>query len=286
MLTYSAIIPAFNAAPFVHNAIESILAQTTPPLEILVVDDGSSDNTGEVVRKYPIKYIYRKNGGLSAARNTGAKEAQGEWLAFLDADDTWDPKKSAKQLEYALPEIDAIFCEKSPNSDNITFAQMFEANFGGNFSGAMVRRSAFQSLHGFDEDLRSVEDYNFWLRFLLEGHRFRTTPQYYRYTPQSNHLSGNPERMLKAELLNIDKIGKVAALEPERIKLRKQKLRQNYIPAMIGSRQQKEARRHLLHAGYGAGELLKYSAAAFCPTWALDLRRRLRSEPSATEKST
>jgi glycosyltransferase involved in cell wall biosynthesis len=285
--TYTAIIPAYNAQRLIHHAIQSVLNQTFPPLEIFVVDDGSSDGTREVVQKFPVQYIHQENKGCAAARNTGARHAHGEWLAFLDHDDTWHPEKSEKQLEYAGPGIDAIFCEKSPNSDNITFAQMFQANYGGNPSSMMIRRSTLESLGGFDEDRRLIaaEDYNLWMRFVLAGHRFRTTPQYYSYTPDLNHISGDPERMLHGQLINIEKIGELAALDPLTINRRKQALRREYIPALIGSRKQKLARRHLLHAGFSMADLLKYSAAAYCPRWALDLRRRLRSESSAAERS-
>lgn len=280
MPTYTAIITAYNAGKFVQNAIQSVLAQTEPPLEILVVDDGSSDDTSEVVQRFPVQYIYRRNGGPAAARNTGARNAHGEWVAFLDHDDTWYPEKSAAQLKYASSEIDAIYCEKSPNSEGITFGEMFEHNYGGNPSGTMIRRSVLESLHGFDEDsqLIGVDDYHLWLRFLLAGHRYRTTPQYYSYTPDRDHLAGNPERMLNGELANIDKIGKLAGLEPAVVESRKQALRRNYLPDLIGVRKQKQARSHLLKAGFDKRNLLKYTVASFSPTWALDLRRRLTSK--------
>jgi glycosyltransferase involved in cell wall biosynthesis len=85
----SVIIPAYNSARFLPEAIESVLKQTYPVLEIIVVDDGSIDNTKEVCQNYPtVKYIYQKNQGVSAARNTGIYAATGDYLILLDADDT------------------------------------------------------------------------------------------------------------------------------------------------------------------------------------------------------
>src|SRR5690348_7331204 len=94
----SAIVTTYNYARFVPEAIESILQQTVRPDEIVVVDDGSSDNTAEVVARYAaagVRYVYQANGGAGAARNRGLRETQGELVAFLDGDDRWLPEKLA-----------------------------------------------------------------------------------------------------------------------------------------------------------------------------------------------
>ncbi|MDF1584743.1 MAG: glycosyltransferase family 2 protein [Methyloprofundus sp.] len=103
----SAIIPAYNSQDFILDAIQSIQNQTHPVDEIIVIDDGSTDNTRLILasKANDIKYIKQKNQGPSAARNTGIKAAQGDWIAFLDADDQWLPDKIEKQL---------IILEKSP----------------------------------------------------------------------------------------------------------------------------------------------------------------------------
>ncbi len=87
-------IPAYNIAEFIGRAIDSVLAQTHKPDEIVVVDDGSGDNTAEVIKSYgtKVRYIYQENAGLSAARNTGIKAAESEWIGLLDGDDNWLPE--------------------------------------------------------------------------------------------------------------------------------------------------------------------------------------------------
>lgn len=98
----SIIIPTYNRADYIGKAIESILAQTYKDYEIIVVDDGSTDNTREVLQPYisNIRYIYQDNAGVSAARNTAIHAASGSWIAFLDSDDLWLPNKLSCQMEY------------------------------------------------------------------------------------------------------------------------------------------------------------------------------------------
>jgi len=99
----SVVIPAYNNSEYIGRAIESVLAQTHPAAEIIVVDDGSTDNTAEVVRQYENKvtYLYQKNAGAGKARNTGISAATSEWIAFLDADDEWLTNRLQRQIELA-----------------------------------------------------------------------------------------------------------------------------------------------------------------------------------------
>ncbi|MCK5269584.1 MAG: glycosyltransferase family 2 protein [Sedimentisphaerales bacterium] len=96
----SVVIPAYNLAEYIGRAVESVLAQTRPADEIIVVDDGSTDGTGKIVKKYgsAVRYIYQENAGASAARNTGIKAAKNEWIAFLDGDDEWLKENLARQM--------------------------------------------------------------------------------------------------------------------------------------------------------------------------------------------
>ncbi|MEQ8848772.1 glycosyltransferase family A protein [Botrimarina sp.] len=110
--TYSVVVPCYNGAPFLRETLDSVLAQTAPPLEILVIDDGSTDDSAAVAESYgdPVRVIRQPNQGESVARNRGIDEARAEWVAFLDADDLWRPSKLAAQLEVAGGEIACVHC--------------------------------------------------------------------------------------------------------------------------------------------------------------------------------
>ncbi len=110
----SVVIPAYNIEQYIARAIDSVLAQTLLPDEIIVVDDGSTDRTGEIVKSYgeQVRYIYQENAGLSAARNTGIHAAKGQWIALLDGDDKWLPEKIAEQVDFLkrFPELKWVSC--------------------------------------------------------------------------------------------------------------------------------------------------------------------------------
>src|SRR4051794_39734864 len=117
----SVIIPASNASAYVVRAIESALAQSHPPLEILVIDDGSTDRTAEIVEALPapVRLLRKVNGGPATARNLGASQARGDWLALLDADDVWYPDKLRQQLAYGLkPDVGLIHCLPDHREDD------------------------------------------------------------------------------------------------------------------------------------------------------------------------
>jgi glycosyltransferase involved in cell wall biosynthesis len=271
----SAIIPAYNAAKFIHTAIESALLQTHHLLEIIVVDDGSRDETAKVAEGYPVAVIRQENGGPASARNTGVKAASGEWLAFLDHDDSWHADKTEQQLKYAQPGISAVFSEKFPGMDTVSFADLFLRNYGGNPSSTIICADVLRSLGMFDDDraLMGVDDYNLWLRFLMEGYKFACTPKFYEFTPDKNHYGGSPEKMLASELVNIDKIGVLANLDIEAVKRRKRLLLFEYMPDLIGARKLQVARQQLKNLGFDR-ETAKYWVAFF-PEWAFNLRRAI-----------
>jgi glycosyltransferase involved in cell wall biosynthesis len=177
----SVIIPSYNYGRFVTQAVDGALAQTYPNLEVIVVDDGSTDDTRQRLEPYGdrIRYIYQDNRGLSAARNTGIRHAGGEWIALLDADDLWHPQKIETQLA-AIRRLDQIGLMGSPPAEQMPEHLppeppmqrlgvrdfLLVSRFGP--SSALVRRDCFDKVGYFDERLRSVEDRDMWLRLAVQ----------------------------------------------------------------------------------------------------------------------
>ncbi len=228
----SVVIPAYNAAPYVARAIESVLAQTVRPTEVIVVDDASSDATAQVVERYgpPVRLLRRAaNGGPAAARNTGIAAAQGEWIALLDADDAWLPRKLERQgpwlddptvgLVHALWTI----VDGQVPPPVVTFSHLWEHNRIV-ASSVVVRRIALETVGGFDESpsLIALEDYNLWLRLASAGCSIATCPErLVEYTPAPGCLSSRHRAVLAAQLANASAVGMAAKLDPAAIESKK-----------------------------------------------------------------
>jgi glycosyltransferase involved in cell wall biosynthesis len=176
----SVIIPTYNRADLLPEAIDSVLAQTWKEMEIIVVDDGSTDRTEETVRRYDdrVRYFYKENGGPSSARNMGIKEARGAYVAFLDSDDVWEPEKLRIQMDFMRehPEIKFVCTDSSligPRKSRErklrkdSMGHLFPILYSNSFirtSTALMVKECFQEIGYFDERYRSVEDYDVWLR--------------------------------------------------------------------------------------------------------------------------
>lgn len=108
----SVVIPCYNGAAYLRETLASVLAQTYQPIEVLVIDDGSTDNSAAIANEFgpPVRVIQQPNQGGSVARNRGIDEAQGDWIAFLDADDLWLPEKLERQVRLIRPDINAVAC--------------------------------------------------------------------------------------------------------------------------------------------------------------------------------
>lgn len=181
----SVVIPAYNYGRFIGNAIRSVLAQTRPPSEIIVVDDGSTDETAVVVGEFgdEVKYIRQDNAGVCAARNRGVSESTGELLAFLDADDTWEPTNLEKQVarfesddeiglvHCAMREFDSetgattrFYMEGAEDgvADNLLLWE--GASIAGPGGAVTVSRKAFDRVGGFDTRMKVGEDWDFCYR--------------------------------------------------------------------------------------------------------------------------
>ncbi len=178
----SVVIPTYNYGRFVVEAVESVLAQTYRDFEIIVVDDGSTDDTPARLEPFMgrICYVHQHNQGLSAARNTGILAAKGHWIAFLDSDDQWHPRKLEIQMGYLAghPDVDMlatdgladfsgawpeIELDAAPPAEGIELEDIaIRTRFGP--GGVVVRKECFDKVGLFDTDLRSIEDRDMWIR--------------------------------------------------------------------------------------------------------------------------
>ncbi|MEJ5363312.1 MAG: glycosyltransferase [Spirochaetota bacterium] len=178
---FSVIIPTFNRAHLVTRALESVLTQKFTDYECIVVDDGSTDTTSQVLSPYTkhIQYIYTQHGGVSRARNRGIQQAQGEWIAFLDSDDMWLPEKLAAQYDYIqehpdvyIHQTDELWIRKGRRVNPMKKHQKKEGYIFEDClnlclispSAVVVHRSVFEQVGVFDEQMPACEDYDLWLR--------------------------------------------------------------------------------------------------------------------------
>ena len=174
----SVLIPCYNAAAFLGEAIESVLQQTFQDFEIVVVDDGSTDNSAAVAKAYPrVRCICKGHSGISATRNAAIAEAKGEFVAFLDADDLWAPEKLEKQLAYldAHPQCDLVhalaqnFFDGPEETMTQRQKQLMEANLENYMAASCIRRRLFERIGNFREDLAVGEDTHWIARLRAAG---------------------------------------------------------------------------------------------------------------------
>jgi glycosyltransferase involved in cell wall biosynthesis len=180
----SVIIPNYNYAHYLPQTLESVLAQSYPDVEIIVVDDGSSDDSRKVLEQFEgrVRLIEQQNRGVAAARNNGARQSSGQLIAFLDADDIWLPLKLERQVELFLsqPELGLVHCgveEIDAEGNHLSFRSdglegwvakelllLERAVILGGGSGLVVPRATFDALGGFNERLSTSADWDFFYR--------------------------------------------------------------------------------------------------------------------------
>lgn len=184
--TVSVVIPAYNRRRFLPAALESVASQTYPVSEIIVVDDGSSDGTFEIAKAAAgedprIRVLKRSHGGANRARNAGIAEASGEWIAFLDSDDQFEPEKIDKQMQaldqfpaavgaftglrHMDPSGERIFIPR----DNPSLFDLRCSNVLSSTSSALIRSDVLRAIGGFDPDLESCQDWELWFRLRRAG---------------------------------------------------------------------------------------------------------------------
>ena len=213
----SVIIPAFNAAPAIRAAIESALAQTLSNLEVIVIDDGSSDETPArlgTIGDPRMRVLRTDHRGVAHARNCGLDLARGEYITFLDADDMWTADKLEEQVQALTsdPQACAVYSwtafvdeegrylfAKAPHyHSGDVYAELLVTFFLASGSNVLARRECIESIGRFEESAEPVEDWEYWLRAAKAG-RFALAPHYhvlYRFTPGS--ASSGVERYQRA----------------------------------------------------------------------------------------
>jgi len=221
--TVSVIIPCYNGEPFLAEAIESVLSQSYQEFEIIVVDDGSSDNTKGVAARYPsVRYIYQDNQGVSGARNRGMAESQGSYLSFLDSDDRLLPNTIELGVNYLDTHPDCGFVfgwwrsigadgsllqqQSQQSLENVDYQSLLEGKALVPPSAVMFRRTIFETVGGFNPTLRACEDYDLYLRI------YRAFPIYclnqvvfdYRRHEQNWSTFNGPKLTLENNLRRLD----------------------------------------------------------------------------------
>jgi glycosyltransferase involved in cell wall biosynthesis len=159
----SVVIPVFNGERFLREAVQSVLDQKYSPLEIIVVDDGSTDGTANVARSLPVRYLHQTNQGPAAARNRGIEHAQGELITFADADDLWPLAKLELQLPYLTDDVEIVMgrIQQVFSSSEEEFG---EPAFSVNLGSAVIRKTVFDRVGLFDETMRYSEDVDWFMR--------------------------------------------------------------------------------------------------------------------------
>jgi glycosyltransferase involved in cell wall biosynthesis len=268
----SVIIPTYNSAHFLPEAIDSVLAQTFRDYELIIVDDGSTDDTEEVVKRYgdKIKYLRQENRGPGPAKNTGIKNSRGPLIATLDADDKWLLDKLEVQVEYmrSHPQIGLVYGNVSTFDDRGVITEAYDGTHRKVYQGEvfdqlllqnfissitiMVRRESLEKVGMFPEDVMISEDWHLWLRIAKEypiGYIDRPLALY-RWQTQSltwDYAKSYPDRIKVLE--------KIIGLYPDYLAHRKGLVRQarskmmmRYGYALFSSGDYAQAREKLINS--------------------------------------
>jgi glycosyltransferase involved in cell wall biosynthesis len=236
MATVSVIMPAYNVATYIGASIESVQAQTHADWELLIADDGSTDDTAAVVQRYAdadprIRMVRGPNRGISVARNHALRHAGGDFIAILDGDDLWEPVYLTTQLAIFAqhPDVDIVtgngwflgsrqhglparpWPDPRPQPTLTTILEDEAAIF----IMSIMRRRVYDAIGGFDDALRSNEDYHYWLRAAIHGFRFRRNDQPLgHYRRRDDSLSASDIRMLNGILVVFEKVKPMLADRP------------------------------------------------------------------------
>ena len=256
----SVIIPAYNAEKTLEETLNSVVSQSYKNIEVVVVDDGSTDRTAKIVEKFSqehqnIRLVQIQNSGVAKARNAGIKESQGKYVAPIDADDLWHPKRIEMHVQ-ALENADqktavaySPFCIINPESEIIgyskyygcsgnVFYELLETNIVGNGSGLLVRKDALESVGGYSPALQAqgaegCEDYLVQLK-LAYDYKYVCVPHHligYRLSP--GNMSSDKIKMKRSEMLMYDRIDKTCEVDQKLFKQAKLETLSRLLPFVV-----------------------------------------------------
>jgi glycosyltransferase involved in cell wall biosynthesis len=212
----SIVIPCYNGEIYLHHAIESALAQSYQWIEVIVVDDGSTDSSSEIAQRYPVRYIHQENRGVSSARNLGIQASLGANITFLDADDRLKrdaidagvhvlaehPECAMAVGDHVFVAADGSFLENSRKDPQpgLHYEALLNSNFIEMTSTVLFRRSVLEEAGGFNTELRAAEDYDLYLR-IVSAHPICCYPAIVaEYRLHETNASRKPELMLVTTL--------------------------------------------------------------------------------------
>lgn len=226
----SVIITTYNRRAFLKTALLSVINQDYQDKEIIVVDDGSDDNSYEEIREFPIRYVWKKNGGISSARNRGIELSKGDYISFLDVDDLWLKGKLSKQMElmkrynFLISYTDEIWIRNGKRLNQ----KLRHRKYTGHIferclplciispSSVLIKRDVFDSIGLFDESMPVCEDYDMWLRITARYPvLFVDIPLIIKQGGHADQLSKSVEAMDRFRIESIVKVIKSGILTDE-----------------------------------------------------------------------
>ncbi len=216
----SVVIPVFNSEEFLRQAVDSVLAQRYRPLQVIAVDDGSTDKSLAILQSYgeQIEVFRQPNAGSAVARNKGIEESNGEFIAFLDADDVWHPDKTSIQIAHLTehPDAGVVYAnllktadaggqeidrfllqpideaiEIDPTGSGWLYTDLIRES-GPHTSSVIIRRSLIEKIGMFDRQFRKGQDYDYWIRASRETEFHQLTPRLSVYRIHKEGITGKP----------------------------------------------------------------------------------------------
>jgi len=240
----SVVIPAYGVAGYIRETVDTVLAQTFPDWELIVVNDGSPD-TRELEAalasyRTRLTYLGQPNRGAAAARNAGILAARGEWIAFLDGDDLWLPAYLEKQLgRLGRGDLDMVWCNGHvidergasrimatfPRRENVSAADLLREDVTVFTSATVVRRRSILEVGLFDETLRRAQDYDLWVRLAFAGARigYQSVPLF-KYRKRPGSLSGDALTDVRRSMVVYERLLEKLQGEPDLARIIREKL--------------------------------------------------------------